>query len=185
MHAPVDISDRIRDALASGRPVVALESTVIAHGLPAPLNLETARAMEDAVRHEGAEPATIAPAEIARWIATALDDARRHTVSGKAVTPFLLPAVRTERRPHACRQYRPADRERPPRRTHRPRPGRGRRARADALNRLIPRPAAADRPCGRRRRSVRDQGRFRRIPSRRPWSGTARTGRGRCAGPCS
>src|SRR5262249_460408 len=42
------------------RPVVALESTLIAHGLPWPLNLETAREAEDVVRREGAVPATIA-----------------------------------------------------------------------------------------------------------------------------
>jgi len=49
----------VREALAAGRPIVALESTVIAHGLPRPQNLETALAMEEAVRREGAIPATI------------------------------------------------------------------------------------------------------------------------------
>ena len=47
-------------ALAAGRPVVALESTVIAHGLPYPHNVETALNMEAAIRAEGATPATIA-----------------------------------------------------------------------------------------------------------------------------
>lgn len=47
-------------ALQQGRPVVALESTVISHGLPWPENLEVARGMEAAVREGGAEPATIA-----------------------------------------------------------------------------------------------------------------------------
>jgi pseudouridine-5'-phosphate glycosidase len=46
--------------LKAGRPVVALESTVIAHGLPRPSNLETARRLEQIVRAEGATPATIA-----------------------------------------------------------------------------------------------------------------------------
>ena len=50
----------VSDALAEGRPVVALESTVITHGLPWPHNIETARGMEDAVRKGGAVPATIA-----------------------------------------------------------------------------------------------------------------------------
>lgn len=50
----------VADALASGRPVVALESTLIAHGLPYPINMETAHAAEAAVREEGAIPATIA-----------------------------------------------------------------------------------------------------------------------------
>lgn len=54
------IREDVAAALHSGRPVVALESTVIAHGLPRPQNLETARAMEAAVRDEGVVPATIA-----------------------------------------------------------------------------------------------------------------------------
>jgi pseudouridine-5'-phosphate glycosidase len=54
------LAPEVRDALATGRPVVALESTVIAHGLPWPTNLTVARAMEAAVRAEGAVPATIA-----------------------------------------------------------------------------------------------------------------------------
>ncbi len=47
-------------ALAEGRPVVALESTIITHGMPYPQNVETARAVEAEVRRAGAEPATIA-----------------------------------------------------------------------------------------------------------------------------
>lgn len=54
------VSDEVRAAVASGRPVVALESTLIAHGLPWPVNLETARESEAAVREAGAVPATIA-----------------------------------------------------------------------------------------------------------------------------
>ncbi len=50
----------VREALRSGRAVVALESTIIAHGLPFPVNLETALAVEDVVRAAGAVPATIA-----------------------------------------------------------------------------------------------------------------------------
>ncbi|HMV84089.1 MAG TPA: pseudouridine-5'-phosphate glycosidase [Blastocatellia bacterium] len=53
------LSPVIAQSLQQGRAVVALESTVIAHGLPAPHNLETARACETAVREAGAEPATI------------------------------------------------------------------------------------------------------------------------------
>ena len=49
----------VAEALAENRPVVALESTVITHGLPVPVNLETARRLEAAVREEGATPATI------------------------------------------------------------------------------------------------------------------------------
>ncbi|MDQ1039373.1 pseudouridine-5'-phosphate glycosidase [Streptomyces sp. V3I8] len=54
------VSEEVREALATGRPVVALESTIIAHGLPRPRNLRVALELEDAVRLEGAVPATIA-----------------------------------------------------------------------------------------------------------------------------
>jgi len=54
------VAPSVGAALAEGRPVVALESTVIAHGLPRPANVEVALAMEAAVRAEGATPATIA-----------------------------------------------------------------------------------------------------------------------------
>lgn len=55
----LDIRAPVAEALAAGSAVVALESTVIAHGLPYPRNLETALAMEAAVRKRGATPATI------------------------------------------------------------------------------------------------------------------------------
>jgi len=54
------LAAEVRDALAAGRPVVALESTLISHGLPYPQNLEVARAAQAAVRASGAVPATIA-----------------------------------------------------------------------------------------------------------------------------
>ncbi|WP_420033070.1 pseudouridine-5'-phosphate glycosidase [Streptomyces sp. cg28] len=54
------VSDEIRDAVGAGRPVVALESTIIAHGLPRPRNLRVALELEDVVRDAGAAPATIA-----------------------------------------------------------------------------------------------------------------------------
>lgn len=54
------ISDEVREALAAGRAVVALESSLIAHGLPVPHNLETALDAERAVREAGAVPATTA-----------------------------------------------------------------------------------------------------------------------------
>ncbi|MCB0021084.1 MAG: pseudouridine-5'-phosphate glycosidase, partial [Anaerolineales bacterium] len=57
---PLKIKPDIEAALAAGQPVVALESTVITHGLPYPDNLNTARLMEAAVREGGALPATIA-----------------------------------------------------------------------------------------------------------------------------
>lgn len=60
MHEFLRISPHIQEILSQGGPVVALESTVITHGLPYPQNVETALAMEAAVRSGGATPATIA-----------------------------------------------------------------------------------------------------------------------------
>jgi pseudouridine-5'-phosphate glycosidase len=54
------VGEEVASALAAGRPVVALESTLISHGLPWPDNLEVARASEAAVRESGAVPATVA-----------------------------------------------------------------------------------------------------------------------------
>jgi pseudouridylate synthase len=56
----LEIAPEVRAALAEGRPVVALESTIISHGLPAPRNLETARQLEAELRAGGAVPATVA-----------------------------------------------------------------------------------------------------------------------------
>lgn len=56
---PVEASAEVRDALAAGCAVVALESTVLSFGLPAPRNLETGRLLESVVRAEGAVPATV------------------------------------------------------------------------------------------------------------------------------
>jgi pseudouridine-5'-phosphate glycosidase len=56
----MQISAEVREALAAGRPVVALESTIVAHGLPRPDNVEVARQCEAVVREAGAIPATIA-----------------------------------------------------------------------------------------------------------------------------
>lgn len=70
----IHIAPDVRAALDSRQPVVALESTVISHGLPYPHNLELARALEDEVRAAGAVPATIG---VARGLPTiGLDDAQ-------------------------------------------------------------------------------------------------------------
>ena len=53
-------SPEVAQALKSGAPIVALESTIISHGLPRPSNLEVAREVEEIVRAHGAVPATIA-----------------------------------------------------------------------------------------------------------------------------
>ena len=57
---PLSFSPEVRAALDAGRPVVALESTIITHGMPYPQNLATAQAVEAEVRKAGATPATIA-----------------------------------------------------------------------------------------------------------------------------
>ncbi|MCC6612101.1 MAG: pseudouridine-5'-phosphate glycosidase [Anaerolineae bacterium] len=60
MNPHLELAPAIREALDNHQPVVALESTLITHGLPYPLSVETALAMENAVRQGGAIPATIA-----------------------------------------------------------------------------------------------------------------------------
>jgi pseudouridine-5'-phosphate glycosidase len=60
MNDLIQLSPEVAAARAEGRAVVALESTIIAHGMPWPQNLDTAREVEDVIRAEGAVPATIA-----------------------------------------------------------------------------------------------------------------------------
>jgi len=58
--APLDFSPEVAEAISSGKAVVALESTIISHGMPYPQNVETALLVEETVRQAGAVPATIA-----------------------------------------------------------------------------------------------------------------------------
>src|SRR5207237_10608811 len=67
-------------AVREGRAVVALESTVIAHGLPRPQNLETARRLEQVVRETGAVPATVAV--LGGRLCVGLDDAQLERLAG-------------------------------------------------------------------------------------------------------
>ncbi|MBR0368348.1 MAG: pseudouridine-5'-phosphate glycosidase [Clostridia bacterium] len=60
MNAYLDISAEVLEALQAGKPVVALESTIISHGMPYPQNVETALNVERIIRENGAVPATIA-----------------------------------------------------------------------------------------------------------------------------
>ena len=60
MNQYLDISKEVNEALKAGKPVVALESTIISHGMPYPKNVETALEVEAVVRENGAVPATIA-----------------------------------------------------------------------------------------------------------------------------
>ena len=60
MNKYLSISPEVQQALDEGRPVVALESTIISHGMPYPQNVETALKVEQTIRDNGAVPATIA-----------------------------------------------------------------------------------------------------------------------------
>ena len=60
MQQYLDIAPEVQEALNSGKPVVALESTIISHGMPYPKNVETALLVEQTIRENGAVPATIA-----------------------------------------------------------------------------------------------------------------------------
>ena len=60
MNRYLDLSPEVREALENNRPVVALESTIISHGMPYPKNVQTAVAVENTIRENGAVPATIA-----------------------------------------------------------------------------------------------------------------------------
>ncbi len=60
MNRYLDVSEEVRSALKAGKPVVALESTIISHGMPYPKNVETALLVEQTIRENGAVPATIA-----------------------------------------------------------------------------------------------------------------------------
>lgn len=60
MKLPIEFSPEVAAARSEGRPIVALESTIITHGMPTPENIETALACEADIRAEGAAPATIA-----------------------------------------------------------------------------------------------------------------------------
>ena len=60
MNKYLSISPEVQEALKAGKPVVALESTIISHGMPYPQNVETALRVEQTIRDNGAVPATIA-----------------------------------------------------------------------------------------------------------------------------
>src|SRR5262249_25940467 len=69
--AALCVAPEVAEALAAGRPVVALETSIVAHGLPAPHNLEAALDCEAAVRAAGAVPATVAVVD--GWVRVGLE----------------------------------------------------------------------------------------------------------------
>lgn len=75
----IEVSAPVRAAIDAGHPVVALESTIISHGLPRPDNLSVARDVEDVVRCAGAVPATIAV--LAGRVRVGLDDRELETIA--------------------------------------------------------------------------------------------------------
>jgi pseudouridylate synthase len=90
------VAPEVAETLASGRAVVALESTLISHGLPYPQNVEVARAAESAVRRSGAVPATVAI--LGGRILVGLDDGQLETLGTtegvmKAARPSLSVAL--------------------------------------------------------------------------------------------
>jgi pseudouridine-5'-phosphate glycosidase len=85
------LSSEVRAALENGRPIVALESTIVAHGMPWPDNLQTAHAVENNIRSERATPATIAILD--GKICIGLDDTQMERV---ARDPTLLKASRRD-----------------------------------------------------------------------------------------
>jgi len=100
IHRFLDIAPEVRSALDRGEPVVALESTIITHGMPHPQNVETAREVEAVVRENGALPATIAiidgrikvglGSEELEWLGTAKDVMKL----SRADLPYAIAAKR-------------------------------------------------------------------------------------------
>ncbi|BDY06644.1 pseudouridine-5'-phosphate glycosidase [Ferrimonas sp. YFM] len=95
----LDIQPEVAQALANNQPVVALESTIISHGMPYPRNVETALMVEQAIREQGAIPATIAIIEGRLKVGLDEEQIRHLGQAGQAVTkvsrrdiPFIVAA---------------------------------------------------------------------------------------------
>ncbi len=86
------LSEEIRDALAAGRPVVALETTLIAHGFPPGDGLEVGRESEDAVREAGAVPATVGVLDRALRVGLAPEELQRFDAAARKAGPGELAA---------------------------------------------------------------------------------------------
>lgn len=93
----LSFTPEVRRALDERRPVVALESTIIAHGMPYPQNVETARAVEEIVREGGSVPATIAIIGGALKVGLTADELDRFGRDGRSITkvsvrdlPFIV-----------------------------------------------------------------------------------------------
>ena len=89
----LDIAPEVQKALDEGRPVVALESTIISHGMPYPQNVETALNVEKIIRENGAVPATIAV--IGGRLKAGLSAEPRSTTWARPAPPSPRPAAVT------------------------------------------------------------------------------------------
>ncbi|GAA1396134.1 pseudouridine-5'-phosphate glycosidase [Catellatospora coxensis] len=85
----IQLGDEVKAALAAGQPVVALESTIVSHGLPRPDNLRVAREIEQVVRDNGAVPATIGMVG-GRLVAGLDDDALTRLATGENVAKLSV-----------------------------------------------------------------------------------------------
>ena len=108
MHELIHVSDEVQTALEEERAVVALETTLVAHGFPAPDGVETGLASEAAVRAAGAVPATIGVLD--GQIRIGLDRRRARAVharlpasSALAISPSAPSRERSARQPSAAR----------------------------------------------------------------------------------
>lgn len=88
-------SEEVRDALDAGRPVVALETTLVAHGFPAPEGVEVALASETAVREAGAVPATVGVLDGEVRLGLTADELERFTPAARKLGPRDLAACVT------------------------------------------------------------------------------------------
>lgn len=97
--AGIRIADRVRDAVAAGRPVLALESTILTHGLPRPRNLEVGLETEALVRDAGVEPATIGVVDGVPTVGLAESEIERLCASDTVVKASTrdLPVARARR----------------------------------------------------------------------------------------
>jgi len=86
MTKHLSISNEVSTALASGRPVVALESTIIAHGMPFPANFEMAQEVESIISEAGAIPATIAIIGGALKVGLTTSELKKFSVDGPEIT---------------------------------------------------------------------------------------------------
>ena len=87
MSGVIHVSEDVRSALDEGRPVVALETTIVGHGFPAPHGVEVGLAMEQAVREAGATPATVGVLGEAIRVGLTMDELQRFDSSARKLGP--------------------------------------------------------------------------------------------------